>query len=96
MNIFFMILIFFPVLSIILGIVGFAIFKNIFAVPAFVFLSSIIALFLVFNESFLIWVFVYTLLALVSGVTLKALTKKESECKSLSNFPISFFYWLKA
>jgi Protein of unknown function (DUF2651) len=78
MNVFFIILILFPVISVILGIAGYAIFKNIFAAPAFVFISSMIALFLVFNETFLIWVFVYTLLALVPGVILKAFSKKRS------------------
>ncbi|OIU68600.1 DUF2651 family protein [Rossellomorea aquimaris] len=78
MNVFFIILILLPVISVILGIAGYAIFKNIFAAPAFVFISSMIALFLVFNETFLIWVFVYTLLALVTGVILKAFSKKRS------------------
>jgi Protein of unknown function (DUF2651) len=78
MNVFFMILIFFPVISVILGIAGFAIFKNIFAAPAFVFIASMIALFMLFNETFLMWVFLYTFLTLISGVIVKALTKKRN------------------
>ncbi|QWC21064.1 YbeF family protein [Bacillus haikouensis] len=76
MNVFFILLILFPVISVILGIAGYAIFKNIIAAPAVVFFASMIALFLVFNETFLIWVFVYTILALVSGVFVKAFNKK--------------------
>jgi hypothetical protein len=76
MNVFFMILILFPVLSIVIGIVGYRIFKNIFISPALVFLGAMIALFLFFNETFLIWVFLYTLVTLVSGIFVKALSKK--------------------
>ncbi|XXM73061.1 DUF2651 family protein [Lysinibacillus sphaericus] len=78
MSVFFMILILFPVISVILGIAGYVIFKNIYAAPAFVFISSMIALFLVFNETFLMWVFVYTLLALVPGLILMVLSKKRA------------------
>jgi Protein of unknown function (DUF2651) len=52
MNIFFMILILFPVLSAIMGVAGYAVFKNIFVSPAFVFIVSMIALYLFFNEIF--------------------------------------------
>jgi hypothetical protein len=75
MNVFFMILILFPVLSVLIGIVGYIIFKNIFISPALVFIIAMIALFLIFNETFLIWVFLYTLVTLVSGMIVKALSK---------------------
>jgi hypothetical protein len=76
MNIFFMILILFPVLSAIMGVAGYAVFKNIFVSPAFVFIVSMIALYLFFNETFLIWVFVYTLVTLLSGAIVMAISKK--------------------
>lgn len=76
MSIFFMILILFPVLSVIMGVAGYAVFKNIFVAPALVFIASMIALFLIFNETFLIWVFLYTLVTLVSGVIVMAISKK--------------------
>jgi hypothetical protein len=44
--------------------------------PALVFIASMIALFLIFNETFLIWVFLYTLVTLVSGMIVMALSKK--------------------
>ncbi|NQD64413.1 DUF2651 family protein [Bacillus haikouensis] len=75
MNVFFMILILFPLLSVLIGIVGYIIFKNIFISPALVFIIAMIALFLIFNETFLIWVFLYTIVTLVSGMIVKALSK---------------------
>jgi hypothetical protein len=76
MNVFFMILILFPIISVVIGIVGYLIFKNIYASPALVFISAMIALYLFFNETFLIWVFLYTLVTLVAGVIVKALSKR--------------------
>jgi Protein of unknown function (DUF2651) len=76
MNVFFMILILFPVLSVIIGVAGYVVFKNIFVSPALVFIASMVALFLIFNETFLIWVFLYTLVTLVSGVIVMAISKK--------------------
>jgi Protein of unknown function (DUF2651) len=76
MSIFFMILILFPVLSVIIGVAGYAVFKNVFVSPALVFIASMIALFLIFNETFLIWVFLYTLVTLVSGMIVMVLSKK--------------------
>jgi hypothetical protein len=76
MNIFFMILILFPVLSAIMGVAGYAVFKNIFVSPALVFIASMIALYIFFNETFLIWVFLYTGVTLVSGMIVMALSKK--------------------
>jgi hypothetical protein len=76
MNIFFMILILFPVLSVIIGVAGYVVFKNIFVSPALVFIASMIALYIFFNETFLIWVFLYTVVTLVSGLIVMALSKK--------------------
>jgi hypothetical protein len=76
MNVFFMILILFPIISVVIGIAGYMIFKNIFTSPALVFICAMIALYLFFNETFLIWVFLYTLMTLVSGVIVMALSKR--------------------
>ncbi|WP_175987515.1 DUF2651 family protein [Bacillus sp. Marseille-Q1617] len=76
MNIFFLILIFLPFVSSILGVLGFYIFKNIYTTPALVFISGMIAMYLLFNETFLMWVFVYTLVALLSGWIIKGLRTK--------------------
>lgn len=66
-----MILVGFPVLSIILGIVGYYLFRNIIISPLVVFLVTLVATFTVFNDSFVVWVFVYTCLAFLSGFMVK-------------------------
>lgn len=76
MNIFFMILIFFPFVSAILGMLGYFIFKNIYVAPALVFISGMISMYLLFNETFLMWVFVYTFVALLSGGIVKVIRSK--------------------
>ncbi|WRP08787.1 DUF2651 family protein [Rossellomorea aquimaris] len=67
----FMILVGFPLLSMIVGIVGYYLLKNIFISPLVVFLVTLVATFTVFNDSFVVWVFVYTCLALLSGFVMK-------------------------
>ncbi|WP_341357595.1 DUF2651 family protein [Rossellomorea sp. y25] len=71
MDIVFMILLGFPVLSMIVGMVGYYLFKNILVSPLVVFLATLVATFTVFNDSFLVWVFVYTCLAFLSGLVVK-------------------------
>ncbi|WP_353616316.1 DUF2651 family protein [Bacillus sp. es.034] len=66
-----MILVGFPILSIITGILGYFLFNNLFVSPIFVLLSALVATFTVFNDSFLLWVFVYTCLAFLSGLGIK-------------------------
>jgi Protein of unknown function (DUF2651) len=66
-----MVLVGFPILSIIAGILGYFFFRNLFVSPIFVFLSALVATFTVFNNSFLLWVFVYTSLAFLSGLGIK-------------------------
>ncbi|MBW3112254.1 YbeF family protein [Bacillus sp. MCCB 382] len=73
----FMVLIGFPVLSLLIGIVGYFLFKNIFVPPLIVFLGSLFATYTVFNDSFLIWVFVYTSLAFLSGSVVKIFKKRK-------------------
>ncbi|MFI8575435.1 DUF2651 family protein [Rossellomorea aquimaris] len=67
----FMILVGFPVLSMILGIVGYYLFRNIIISPLVVFLVTLVATFTVFNDSFVVWVFVYTCLVFLSGFMVK-------------------------
>ncbi|WP_262371852.1 YbeF family protein [Rossellomorea aquimaris] len=63
----FMVLVGFPLLSMIVGIAGYYLFKNIIISPLVVFLVTLVATFTVFNDSFMVWVFVYTCLAFLSG-----------------------------
>lgn len=72
-----MVLVGFPLLSIIAGLIGYFLFKNIMISPLLVFLSTIVATYTVFNDSFLIWVFVYTSFAFLSGLIVKIYTEKK-------------------
>ncbi|UOR12858.1 DUF2651 family protein [Halobacillus amylolyticus] len=65
-----------PVVSLILGAVGYFIFKNIYITPVIVAIAAIISTFVVFNSSFWIWVVIYTMLSLVSGFIVKLLSSK--------------------
>ena len=66
---FLMVLFIFPLLSFLFGIVGQILIKKIYLVVGITFLGWLIATFTIFNESFLIWVFVYSILSLIgSGI----------------------------
>jgi hypothetical protein len=66
---FFMALVIFPILSFLFGVAGQILIKRMYIVVGIVFLGWLIATFTIFNETFLIWVFVYSALALLgSGV----------------------------
>ncbi len=77
MDIVLMILVGFPVISIIVGMVGYFLFKNIFVSPLVVFLATLVATFTVFNDSFLVWVLVYTCLAFLAGFAVKISKEKK-------------------
>lgn len=66
-----------PVVSLILGGIGYFIFKNIYIMPVIVAIAAIISTFIVFNSSFWIWVVIYTLLSLLSGFVVKLLSSKQ-------------------
>ncbi|WP_142323635.1 DUF2651 family protein [Bacillus sp. AFS015802] len=72
-----MILIGFPVLSLLVGILGYYLLKNIFVPPLIVFLATLFATFTVFNDSFLIWVFVYTFLVFLSSSAVKIFQERK-------------------
>lgn len=65
---FLMALLIFPFLSFLFGIVGQLIIKKIPIVVGITFVFWLVATFTVFNNSFLIWVFVYSLLALLGAI----------------------------
>ncbi|NLC65765.1 MAG: DUF2651 family protein [Clostridium sp.] len=59
----------FPLLSFVFGVVGQLLIKNLYIVTIITFVVWLVLTFTVFNESFLIWVFVNTSLSLVgSGI----------------------------
>ncbi|RCW73090.1 uncharacterized protein DUF2651 [Saliterribacillus persicus] len=66
----------FPMISILIGILGYYIFKNIYIAPILVAIVSVIATFTVFNTSFWFWATLYTLLSLMSALIVKLFTAK--------------------
>ncbi|MGM0852772.1 MAG: DUF2651 family protein [Bacillota bacterium] len=71
MDIVFMIVFGFPVLSMIVGIFGYYLFNNLIISPLVVFLATLVATFTVSNETFLVWVFVYSCLTFLSGFVVR-------------------------
>jgi hypothetical protein len=59
-----MVLIVFPLLSFLFGIIGQILVKKVYIVVGITFLGWLVATFTIFNETFLIWVFIYSLLSL--------------------------------
>jgi len=65
-----LILIVFPILSLLFGIIGQIFVKKGYIIIGITFIGWLIATFVFFNKTFLIWVFIYSILtAIGSGVT---------------------------
>ncbi|WP_208590430.1 DUF2651 family protein [Gracilibacillus suaedae] len=74
----------FPIISIILGGVGYLIFKNLSAPIILVILLGIIAAIVWFNRSFGFWIFIYGFLAFAGAFLTKMVTTKMKSRKPLS------------
>jgi len=60
----------FPLSSLLFGVIGQILIKKVYIVVGITFLVWLIATFTIFNESFLIWAFIYSILSLIgSGIT---------------------------
>jgi len=77
MNLIPLIIFVFPVISIVIGVLGYYLLTNIYITPILVAMISIIAMFTVFNTSFWFWTTLYTLLAFLSGLIIKLLSSKK-------------------
>lgn len=75
---FLMALIVFPLLSFLFGIIGQILIKKIYMVVGITFIGWFIATFTIFNESFFIWVFVYSILSLI-GAAIVAFFQKSKK-----------------
>lgn len=64
---FLLVLFVFPLLSFIFGIIGQILIKKIYIVVGITFLVWLIATFMVFNGSFLIWAIIYSILSLLGA-----------------------------
>ncbi|ANE45876.1 hypothetical protein SY83_05655 [Paenibacillus swuensis] len=72
-NVLTQILIIYPVIILLLSIVGYLLLKNAYIVPLLVFIFSVVIMYQFYNTTFLVWVFVYTLLSLIISVVSKRL-----------------------
>ncbi|ARI78448.1 DUF2651 family protein [Halobacillus mangrovi] len=68
-----LVLFLFPAASIVLGFLGFFAFKDLWVMPLIVALVSITLMFTVFNTTFFMWVWIYTILTFSSGLAAKAI-----------------------
>jgi hypothetical protein len=76
---FLMALFIFPLLSFLFGIIGQILIKKIYIVVGITFLGWLIATFIIFNESFLIWVFVYSILSLIGSAIVYFIQKSKNK-----------------
>ncbi|QKY69381.1 DUF2651 family protein [Lentibacillus sp. CBA3610] len=67
----------FPAVSLIMGALGYYIFKNIYITPIIIAMVTVIAIFTVFNYTFWFWAALYTLLSFLSGLIVKLLFSKK-------------------
>lgn len=68
-----------PLLSFLFGIIGQILIKRIYIVVGITFLVWLIATFTIFNESFLLWVFVYSILSLTGALIVYFAKRSESK-----------------
>ena len=66
-----------PVVSLLIGGIGFFVFKNTYITPVIVAVVASISVFTLFNSSFWIWVISYTFLSFLSGVVVKLFYSKK-------------------
>jgi hypothetical protein len=75
---FLMIFLIFPMLSFLLGVIGQLLVKRVYIVVGVIFLCWLIAAFMIFNSTFLIWVFVYSAIAFLGSGAVCYLKKLKS------------------
>lgn len=72
----FLVLILFPVITVILSAVTYARLKNLFVMTLIIFLLSIVFMIMYANETFLFWVIVYSALSMLVGLLFKYILSK--------------------
>lgn len=68
----------FPLISLVMGILGFYIFKNLYITPLIIFVLGVIASFTVYNTSFWFWAILYTFISFLSGLIIKVFSSKRT------------------
>jgi hypothetical protein len=76
---FLMVFLIFPILSFLFGGIGQILIKRIYLVVGITFLGWLIAAFTIFNDTFLIWVFVYSALSFLGAGVVYFLKKPKSK-----------------
>ncbi|WP_000615438.1 DUF2651 family protein [Bacillus cereus] len=71
----FLAMILFPVLIIVLSVIAYLKLKKIFIMPIIIFMLSILFMIVFANETFFVWVIIYTVLSLLVGLLLKYTNK---------------------
>lgn len=74
---FILVLLVFPILSLIFGIVGEIFIKKVYVVGGITFLVWVIATVTIFNSTFIMWVFINTLLALLGACIVEFFRKRK-------------------
>lgn len=64
-----------PASVLVASIIGFILIKKWFVMPALTFIVFIILTYTVFNESFFIWVVIYTILSIIVSVIMDVIIK---------------------
>lgn len=64
-----------PAIVLVASIIGFILIKKWFVMPALTFIVFIILTYTVFNESFFIWVVIYTILSIIVSVIMNVIIK---------------------
>lgn len=72
---FLLVLLVFPVIVIVASIIGMFLFKKWFVLPLLTLVIFSILTFTVFNESFFIWVVVYTIISIIISLIMKFIMK---------------------
>jgi hypothetical protein len=76
---FLMVLLIFPIMSFLFGVIGQILIKRMYIVVGIIFLCWLIATFTIFNDTFLIWVFVYSALSFLGSGVVYFLQKLKSK-----------------
>ncbi|CAG9614538.1 hypothetical protein BACCIP111899_03771 [Bacillus rhizoplanae] len=72
----FLVLILFPVITVILSAIAYVRLKKLFVMPLIIFLLSIVFMIMYANETFLFWVIVYLALSILVGLLFKYILSK--------------------
>ncbi|MGG2091881.1 DUF2651 family protein [Bacillus sp. S13(2024)] len=72
----FLVLILFPVITVILSAIAYVRFKKLFVMPLIIFLLSLVFMIVYANESFLFWVIAYPVLSILVGLLFKYILSK--------------------